>query len=113
MTRKALVLGILGALLASGSAQAADSYRITAGGDQNWGPQSGGLDRTDSAQVEATGTMTGDQNAVGSVDYQLQAGPGIARVSMDGEMGIATPSMSGPTAVRAAKDGCVPSAIEE
>jgi hypothetical protein len=88
MTRKALLLGILAALVASGSAQAADSYRITAGGDQNWGPQSGGLDRTDSAQLEATGTMTGDQNAVGSVDYQLQAGPGIARVSMDGHVTV-------------------------
>jgi hypothetical protein len=88
VTRKALVLGILAALLASGSAQAADSYRIIAGGDQNWGPQSGALDRTDSAQVEATGTMTGDQNAVGSVDYKLQAGPGIARVSLDGHVTV-------------------------
>jgi hypothetical protein len=88
MTRKTLVLGILAALLASGSAQAADSYRIIAGGDQNWGPQSGALDRTDSAKVEATGTMTGDQNAVGSVDYQMQAGPGIARVSLDGHVTV-------------------------
>jgi hypothetical protein len=82
------VLGILAALLASGSAQAADSYRIIAGGDQNWGPQSGALDRTDSAQVEATGMMTGDQNAVGSIDYKLQAGPGIARVSLDGHVTV-------------------------
>jgi hypothetical protein len=86
--RKALVLGILAALLASGSAQAADSYRIIAGGDQNWGPQSGGLDQTNSTQLEARGTMTGDQNAVGSVDYHLQAGPGIARLSMHGNVTV-------------------------
>jgi hypothetical protein len=86
--RKALVLGVLTALLASASAQAGDSYRITAGGDQNWGPQSGSLDRTDSTKVEASGTMTGDQNAVGSVDYKLQAGPGIARASMHGNVTV-------------------------
>jgi hypothetical protein len=88
VTRKTLVLGILAALLASGSAQASDSYRIIAGGDQNWGPQSGGLDRTDSAQLEASGTMVDNGNAVGSVDYHLQAGPGIARVSMDGHVTV-------------------------
>jgi hypothetical protein len=88
MTRKALVLGILGALLASGSAQASDSFRITAGGDQNWGPQSGGLDQTDSIKLDASGTMRDNGNAVGSVDYRMQAGPGIARVSMDGNVTV-------------------------
>jgi hypothetical protein len=83
VTRKALVLGVLVALLASGSAQAADSYRIIAGGDQNWGPQSGGLDQTSATQLEASGTMVDNGNAVGSVGYHLQAGPGIARVAMD------------------------------
>jgi hypothetical protein len=88
VTRKALVLGVLAALLASGSAQATDSYRIIAGGDQNWGPQSGALDQTDATKREARGTMTGDQNAVGSVDYHLQAGPGIARASMHGNVTV-------------------------
>jgi hypothetical protein len=88
VTRKALVLGILAALLAGGSAQASDSYRIVAGGDQNWGPQSGALDQTDSTKVEATGTMRDNSNAVGTVDYHMQAGPGIARVSMDGSVTV-------------------------
>jgi hypothetical protein len=88
MTRKALALGAVTALLACGSAQASDSYRITAGGDQNWGPSSGGIDQTASTQLEATGTMTGDNNAVGTVDYHMQAGPGIARASLDGNVTV-------------------------
>ena len=51
MKRKAFVLGSVAALLACGSARAADSFRITAGGDQDWGPQSGGLDQTRSTQL--------------------------------------------------------------
>jgi hypothetical protein len=86
--RKALLLGWVAALLTCGSAQAADSFRITAGGDQFWAPQSGGLDQTGSTQQEASGTMTGDSNAVGSVDYHMQSGPGIARVSMDGNVTV-------------------------
>ena len=88
VTVKALVLGLLIAVLASASAHAADSYRIMAGGDQNWGPSSGGIDQTASTQLEATGTMTGDSNAVGSVDYHLQAGPGIARASLQGNVTV-------------------------
>ncbi len=88
MTRKALTLGVLVALLACGSAQAADSYRISAGGNQDWGPQTGGLDQTASTPLEATGTMTDNGNAVGSVPYHLQAGPGITRASMDGHVTV-------------------------
>ena len=32
--------------------------------------------------------MTGDNNAVGSVDYHMQAGPGIARASLDGHVTV-------------------------
>ena len=88
VTWRALALGIVAALLACGSAQASDSYRITAGGDQNWGPSSGAIDDTAATAREATGTMTGDNNAVGSVDYHLQAGPGIARASMHGNVTV-------------------------
>jgi hypothetical protein len=89
VTRKAVVLGIVATLLACGSAQAADSYRITAGGDQDWGPTSGGLAaQTAPTQLDHSGTMTGDSNAVGSVDYHLQAGPGIARAAMHGNVTV-------------------------
>jgi hypothetical protein len=89
VTRKALMLGVLVALLACGSARASDSYLIEAGGDQNWGPSGGGLNQTTSpTQLEATGTMTGDNHAQGSVRYHLQAGPGIARASMHGDVTV-------------------------
>src|SRR3954468_16273727 len=88
MPRKALVLGALLALLGAGSARASDSYRITAGGNQDWGPQSGGLDRTDSTPLEATGTMADNGEAKGTADYTLQAGPGIARASMHGSVRV-------------------------
>jgi hypothetical protein len=83
VTRKALALGALVALLACGTAQASDSYRVIAGGDQLWGPQSGGRDDTASTPLDKTGTMT---DANGSVAYHLQAGPGIARASLDGHV---------------------------
>jgi hypothetical protein len=83
VTRKALTLGALVALLACGSAQAADDFHVIAGGDQFWGPSSGGIDDRAATKREATGTMT---DANGSVDYRLQAGPGIARVSLDGHV---------------------------
>jgi len=57
VTRKALALGALVALLACGSAQASDSFRVTAGGDQFWGPQTGAFDATGSTPLEKTGTM--------------------------------------------------------
>ncbi|HET6550362.1 MAG TPA: hypothetical protein VFG79_18000 [Solirubrobacter sp.] len=88
MTRKALALGALLALLAGGTAQASDTYRITAGGNQDWGPDTGGFDQTASTPFDVSGTMTDDGPAVGTVDYQLQAGPGIARVSMDGQVTV-------------------------
>jgi hypothetical protein len=82
----ALTLGVLAALLAAAPARAADHYRITAGGNQDWGPKAGGLDQTAPTQLEATGTMTDDN---GHADYSLRAGPGVARVSLDGH--VATP----------------------
>jgi hypothetical protein len=88
VTRKALALGIVAALLAAGTAQASDSYRITAGGDQNWGPQSGGFDQTSATPLDHTDTMTDNGNAVGSVDYRIQSGPGIARASMHGNVTV-------------------------
>jgi hypothetical protein len=88
MTRKALALGALIALLACGSAQASDNFTIRASGDQFWGPQTGGVDpKLEAAtQLEADGTMTDDRGQHGRVQYHLQAGPGIARVSLDGSV---------------------------
>jgi hypothetical protein len=88
MTRRALALGAVAALLAVNTAQAADSYRITAGGDQNWGPKSGAYDETASAPLDHRGTMTGDNNAPGTVDYHMQAGPGVVRAAMHGNVTV-------------------------
>jgi hypothetical protein len=88
VTRKALMLGAVIALLACGTAQAADSYRVTAGGDQNWGPQTGGRDETSATQLDRTGTMTDNGSSVGAVDYALQSGPGIARVAQHGHVTV-------------------------
>jgi hypothetical protein len=85
---KTLALGVALALLLGGTAQAADTYRITAGGNQDWGPDTGALDQTASTPLEATGTETDDGPAVGTVDYHLQAGPGIARASMNGHVAV-------------------------
>jgi hypothetical protein len=83
---RTLVLGVLVALLACGSARAADDYHVTAGGDQNWGPKSGGFDQDSTTQLDHSGTMTDSGAVVGHADYHMQAGPGIARVSMDGQV---------------------------
>ncbi len=89
MTRKALVLGILLALLGCASARATDDYHVTAGGNQDWGPQSGGFDQDSTTQLDNSGTMTDNGNAVGHADYHMQAGPGIARVSFkDGQVTV-------------------------
>src|SRR5262245_22245350 len=84
MTRTALALGVLLGLMASAPAHASDTFRIGASGDQYWGPQTGRLDPTESPQqLEASGTMA---DASGSADYAVQAGPGIARVSLNGHV---------------------------
>ncbi|HEX5617264.1 MAG TPA: hypothetical protein VFX51_02540 [Solirubrobacteraceae bacterium] len=88
MTRKALTLGAVIALFACGTAQAADSYRVQIGGNQDWGPQSGGLDETSPTKLDKTGQMTDNSNVVGTADYHVQSGPGIARASMSGEFTV-------------------------
>jgi hypothetical protein len=88
MTRKALVLGILLVLLGCGSARAADDYHVTAGGNQDWGPKSGGFDQDSATQIDKSGTMTDSGEVVGHADYHMQAGPGIARASMDGDVSV-------------------------
>jgi hypothetical protein len=85
------MLGVLVAVLACGSAQASDTYLIRAGGDQFWGPSSGGFAQTTSpTQLEATDTMTGDSHAQGSVPYHVQSGPGIVRASLHGDVTVPT-----------------------
>ena len=92
-SRKTLALGALLALLMAGTARADDTYRITAGGDQNWGPKTGAIDQTAPTQLEATGRMTDTGPAVGKADYSLQAGPGLAHVSLHGD--VTVPSCAG------------------
>src|SRR4051794_31222807 len=86
--RRTLALAGLVTLLAAGSAQAENAFRITAGGNQDWGPSTGAIDQTSSSQLEATGTMTGDSNSVGTVDYHMQAGPGIVRAALEGNVTV-------------------------
>ena len=98
MIRKALMLAIAAALIAiaggTGRAHAAGgTFRITVGGDQNWAPETGGLDQTASGQLEASGTMTTTEQRSGtngSADYHIASGPGIARAQIAGS--FTTPS---------------------
>ncbi len=115
MTRKALVLGILVALLGCGSARAADDYHVTAGGNQDWAPQSGGFDQDSTTQLDKSGTMADNGNAVGHADYDMQAGPGIARVSMHGDVTVPSglfapfnPSLQAVSATELTIDGPAP-----
>jgi hypothetical protein len=55
------------------------SYRVAAGGDQFWGPESGGIDQTDSAPLHRAGTMVSGHSSPGSAPYDMSAGPGISR----------------------------------
>ena len=95
-----LVAAVLLALaVGTGSARAAGgTYRITAGGDQNWGPESGGIDQTSSDPISKTETLVGSVGAVGNAHYQLQAGPGIVRTKIDGTFASrpASPTPSTP-----------------
>jgi hypothetical protein len=69
----------------TGRAQAVGgTYRVSAGGDQNWSPTSGATDQTASDPIEVTGTMVGTGGAVGSVDYHVASGPGIVRTRLAG-----------------------------
>jgi hypothetical protein len=85
---KLLLLGVAATLLLAGPARASDTFRVQVGGDQNWGPTSGGLDETAPTQLDKAGTMTGTGGAVGTVDYHVQAGPGIARAAMRGDVTV-------------------------
>jgi hypothetical protein len=91
---KALAPLVLAALIAlapgPGRAQAigGGTYRVTAGGNQDWGPSSGGIDQTSSDPLLVSGTMVGDENAVGTADYELASGPGIVRTKMRGSVTI-------------------------
>jgi hypothetical protein len=96
MTRKALALAVAAALLAlvfgAGRALAAGgTYRITAGGDLDWSPESGAIDKTADDKIEATGTMVSTEERSGSdgtVDYHVASGPGVVRARMAGSFTI-------------------------
>lgn len=84
-----LIVGIAFLTMALGASQASaasGTYRIVAGGDQNWTPGSGAIDQTSSNPLTATGTLTGDaqHNSVGNADYELASGPGIVRAKLQG-----------------------------
>jgi hypothetical protein len=78
----ALAIGPDGARAAGGT------YRVTATGNQDWGPENGGLDQTSSDPLGVEGTMTGSIGAVGAAHYEMQAGPGVVRTEMDGSVSI-------------------------
>jgi hypothetical protein len=98
MTRKALalafaLLSVLAAALvgSSGPAQAAGgTYRITAGGDLDWTPDSGALDQTSSDKIEATGTLVGlpVHGTDGAADYHIASGPGVVRAKVHGSFTV-------------------------
>ncbi len=105
---KSLVLTLAAAMalaIGAGHAQAADTYRITAGGNQDWGPGSGAVNQTSSDTLVAADTMTGDsQNKTfGHADYEIASGPGITRAKLSGGFttlnGLAYPSNPQVTAV--------------
>ena len=85
-----LVAAVLLALaVGTGSARAAGgTYRVTAGGDLNWFPESGDIDQTSSDPLSATGTLVSTVGAVGNADYELQAGPGIVRTKLGGTFAV-------------------------
>ena len=85
-----LVAAVLLALaVGTGSARAAGgTYRVTAGGDLNWFPDSGNIDQTSSDPLGATGTLLSNDGAVGNADYELQAGPGIVRTKLGGTFAV-------------------------
>src|SRR3954453_13309079 len=71
MNRKAFALVVVALLVALavgvGRAHAAGgTYRIPAGGNQDWGPESGAIDQTADDKVEATGTMVSTESRSGS-----------------------------------------------
>lgn len=96
MIRKVLApaaLALVVALVAGTShAQAAGgTYRIVAGGDQNWTPESGSTDQTAGDKLEASGTMVTTAQRSGSngtVDYHVAAGPGVVRARMRGSFTV-------------------------
>ena len=85
-----VVTALLALAVGTGSARAAGggTYRITAGGNQDWGPASGGIDQTSSDPISKTDTLVGSSGAVGQAHYELQAGPGVVRTKIDGSVSI-------------------------
>jgi hypothetical protein len=85
-----LVAAVLLALaVGTGSARAAGgTYRVIAGGDLNWFPESGDTDQTSSDPLSAAGTLVSTVGAVGNADYELQAGPGIVRTKLGGTFAV-------------------------
>jgi HYR domain len=98
VTRKAFALAVAALLIAvaggTGRAHAAGgTFRIVAGGDQDWTPENGTLDQTASDKIEATGTMvTTEQRSGtnGTADYHIASGPGVVRAQVSGS--FTTPS---------------------
>ena len=88
-----VVLALLIALAGSaGRAEAAGgTYRITAGGDLNWFPESGAIDQTADDKLEATGTMVSTElrsGSDGTADYHIASGPGIVRARLSGSVTV-------------------------
>ena len=79
-----VVLGLVAVAAFSGAAagQPGSVYTIRAGGDLDWQPPGGGVSQTSvSDPVSTSGTFS---DSLGSADYSVAAGPGIARGSIAG-----------------------------
>ena len=94
MKRMLLLLVVAALVLAAGVGRAhaaGGTYRITAGGDQNWGPESGATDQTADDKLEATGTMVSTaqrSGADGHADFHVASGPGIVRARLSGTVTV-------------------------
>jgi hypothetical protein len=85
-----LVVAVFFALaIGPGRAHAAGgTYRIIAGGDLDWFPDSGFIDQTSSDPISKTDTLVGSLGAVGQAHYEVQAGPGVVRTKLEGSVDI-------------------------
>jgi hypothetical protein len=84
------VLIVLAGSAASAGA-AGGTYRITAGGDLDWFPESGAVDQTADDKLEATGTMVSTAERSGSngtAPYHIASGPGVVRAQIDGSVTV-------------------------
>ena len=75
------------------SVYASDTYTIRAGGNLDWSPDSGALNQTSAAELDATGALIGELRfgffgSEGTADYTVTAGAGVARAKLSGHFDV-------------------------